>query len=52
MGLDTLWSCLADVEAWMSLNFEIKAFEPSEAATFPSLIFSSCVNPLVKNLGV
>ncbi len=61
--LDALLACLADVKAWMSRNFlhliegktEIRIFESSEVASSPGLNLghlSSCVKPVVKNLGV
>ncbi len=62
-GLDTLWACLADVKAWLSLNFlnfneektEMIVFKPSDSMTAaePNLGgLSSCVKHYVKNLGV
>ncbi len=62
-GLDALWACLADVKAWLSLNFlnfneektEIIVFKPSDSMTAaePNLGgLSSCVKHYVKNLGV
>ncbi len=62
-GLDALWACLADVKAWLSLNFlnfneektEMIVFKPSDSMTAakPNLGgLSSCVKHYVKNLGV
>ncbi len=57
--LDALWARLADVKAWLSLNFlnfnEIIVFKPSDSMTAaePNLGgLSSCVKHYVKNLGV
>ncbi len=61
--LDPLLACLADVKAWMSLNFlhlnegktEIIVFESSDVACSSGLNLdhlSSCVKPVVKNLRV
>ncbi len=62
-GMDNLLACLADVKAWMSVNFlhlnenktEIIVFESSDAFSSSCLDFgllSPFVKPLVKNLGV